>query len=307
MKLLRWILAAVLFSNALITGQAEANSSLIYEDARDRMEQLDIRRDSQIDTMIHFVRKGYCDHIYWDIGSNISIQIRKLYEPHYFNRSPVLPYFHTWFGAPEHRKRVCSLGVEANDEHTPRLLDLQSAYQNASYPCVVLTDTAASNREGNVTFYHDIAWGAYYKQLGASITPYDKEHNMSTRGVTQSTLDLDRLVLVIMGEWKSRNFAEGTSRMISKMDIEGSEYLVLPHMAEHGSLCYFDIIMLEWHAHMQPADSISKEAVLASIQEAVRVNVGCKITISEVDDEWYAFDDKRPFPQPGIRISIHRT
>jgi hypothetical protein len=55
--------------------QAEAEatsktSSLSHEHAaaRARIEQLQIRRESQIDNMIHFVRKGLCDHVYWDIG-----------------------------------------------------------------------------------------------------------------------------------------------------------------------------------------------------------------------------------------------
>jgi hypothetical protein len=48
----------------------QQTSSLSHEHAaaRARIEQLQIRRESQIDNMIHFVRKGLCDHVYWDIG-----------------------------------------------------------------------------------------------------------------------------------------------------------------------------------------------------------------------------------------------
>jgi hypothetical protein len=343
----RCILAAFLLSTSLITEQAEAKKgnheqkaarakkghlqfqaeakkgSHEQQAARARKGHLQFRRKSQIDDIIHFVRKGYCDHIYWDIGSNIGVQIRKLYEPHLFLNSSILPYFYQWFGRADHRKQVCSLGVEANDEHTPRLLELQSAYQKAWYPCVVLTDSVASDREGDVTFYHDTTRGPNYKQLGASITPHNitstmnyssstlqdstTEDDMSTLGVTQPTIDIDHLVHRIMDEWRKSNYKEGTSRMIAKMDIEGSEYLVLPHMAKHGSLCYFDVIMLEWHPMMQPKGATSREEVLDSVEEAVKANVGCKMQISREDDESYYSNDKRPWPEPGMRISLRRT
>ena len=39
-----------------------------------------------------------CRHVYLDMGTNIGIQIRKLYEPHLFPDALVLPIFDKFFG-----------------------------------------------------------------------------------------------------------------------------------------------------------------------------------------------------------------
>ena len=42
-----------------------------------------------------------CDFIYLDVGTNVGIEIRKLFEPHLYNKSDVLEVFDTYFGAYE--------------------------------------------------------------------------------------------------------------------------------------------------------------------------------------------------------------
>ena len=39
-----------------------------------------------------------CKHVYLDMGTNIGVQIRKLYEPHLFPNASVLPIFDKFFG-----------------------------------------------------------------------------------------------------------------------------------------------------------------------------------------------------------------
>jgi hypothetical protein len=55
--------------------------------------------------------------IYLDIGTNLGVQLRKLYDPQQFPNATVLPVFDKMFGMQ--RKGVCAVGVEANVHHAP--------------------------------------------------------------------------------------------------------------------------------------------------------------------------------------------
>ena len=44
------------------------------------------------------LQSGRCRHVYLDLGTNIGMQIRKLYEPELYPQSPMLPLFDKYFG-----------------------------------------------------------------------------------------------------------------------------------------------------------------------------------------------------------------
>ena len=56
-----------------------------------------------------------CRHVYIDMGTNIGIQIRKLYEPHLYKDALILQYFSEIF--QNDTSGVCSVGFEANPVH----------------------------------------------------------------------------------------------------------------------------------------------------------------------------------------------
>ena len=49
-----------------------------------------------------------CDSVYLDVGTNIGVQLRKLYEPHKYPGAPVLRIFDEVFG-DANRCSVCSV------------------------------------------------------------------------------------------------------------------------------------------------------------------------------------------------------
>ena len=55
-----------------------------------------------------------CRHIYLDVGSNIGVQIRKLFEPHRYPNAKVLEVFRKYFGSDTdaRRREVCAVGFE---------------------------------------------------------------------------------------------------------------------------------------------------------------------------------------------------
>ena len=63
-----------------------------------------------------------CYHVYIDVGSNIGVQIRKLFEPHLYPRAKVRKIFQHFFGDVELRSEgVCAVGFEPNPNHTTYL------------------------------------------------------------------------------------------------------------------------------------------------------------------------------------------
>ena len=70
-----------------------------------------------------------CYHIYLDVGSNIGVQVRKLFEPERYHGAPVHEIFTSQFGSPAKRRMslnggnyLCAVGFEPNSHHTKYLL-----------------------------------------------------------------------------------------------------------------------------------------------------------------------------------------
>jgi hypothetical protein len=91
--------------------------------------------------------------IYLDIGTNVGVQLRKVYDPQQFPNAAVLPIFDRVFGSQ--RSGVCSVGVEANPHHTEYLEQLNGFFKSRGYQAVVLTETAASIKAGTASFFLD--------------------------------------------------------------------------------------------------------------------------------------------------------
>ena len=73
-------------------------------------------------TFILFFLDG-CYHVYLDIGSNVGVQVRKLFQPELYPGSRVLKVFDETFGKPNERNysEICTIGVEPNPQHTAKL------------------------------------------------------------------------------------------------------------------------------------------------------------------------------------------
>jgi hypothetical protein len=75
--------------------------------------------------------------IYLDVGTNVGVQLRKLYDPQQFPAAAVLPILDRTFGSQ--RLGVCAIGVEANPHHTQYLEQLNCFFKSKGYQAVVLT------------------------------------------------------------------------------------------------------------------------------------------------------------------------
>ena len=83
------------------------------------------RTDNSNDSSVMNMLDG-CYHVYLDVGSNIGVQVRKLYEPEKYPKAPFLKLFDKYFGSLSKRRQhqpqmadtVCAVGFEPNPHHT---------------------------------------------------------------------------------------------------------------------------------------------------------------------------------------------
>lgn len=107
-------------------------------------------------------------------------------------------------------------------------------------------------------------------------------------------IDTDQFLHNLIHEWKkSKSYNAISSKIISKMDIEGSEFIVLPHILVHGSLCHLDSLLIEWHDRFAAGKDVHK--IRDMISTAKTYSTGCTYEFSDVDDESY-MDSNFPLP-----------
>jgi len=265
------------------------------DDKNSTLHQLREVHKSQMKTLSALISLNLCDHMYFDLGSNLGVQIRKLYQPEGYPRAPILPFFDAYFGTDSHsRKHVCSVGFEPNHVHTDRLINLQQRYRNASFPCVIFTDTAIGTEDGTIDFYNDpsisIEWGA---------STINWQNNSKIITTTSLQIDANRFFHQTISHLKKSSSYTNNTKVIAKMDIEGGEFEVIPTMLAHGSLCLIDFMMLEWHHRFIPNAEEEIEKMLVYMTTHSK---HCKFKIIDLDDESYAFDNNFPLPPEARKL-----
>jgi len=112
---------------------------------------------------VRLLQSGRCHHVYIDVGTNIGVQVRKLYEPHRYPLAHTLPLFDAYFGpantntttadtdttavnttAPSGvgRGDVCTFAFEPNPRWSSALTQLEQAYKRRGWAVVVFSGTA---------------------------------------------------------------------------------------------------------------------------------------------------------------------
>ena len=197
-------------------------------------------------------RKHGCRHAYLDVGTNIGVQIRKLFEPHKYPGAEVLPIFANLFG-PQ-RCKVCAIGIEPNPRHTLRLNMLQARLNRLGAPVLILTGTAAATHSGVLRLSRASKAKDKWQDVGASAAPSQgnfllSSNNSSSKNDAKSqvlvkALDLADLVSLVTSRIKEQ---QKGGKLLMKLDVEGTEYTLLPHLALKKHLCSIDLLFIEWH------------------------------------------------------------
>ena len=226
---------------------------------------------------------SHCRLVYLDVGSNIGVQVRKLYEPARYPNAEVLPIFDQYFGRHRHNtKGLCAFGFELNPSHTARLHALETHYRDrCNYSVHFFTETAAATQNGTIPFWSDgdfshLEWGA------SANTPFWMRKDR--KKATVQSIDLADFIL--------RHITPFASTIVMKIDIEGGEYPLLPRLVATGALCDVDLVFLEQH----PAEWASSNAQrdlyrhASALAHSGMAGTGCKVRISILDDESFLHD-----------------
>lgn len=244
-----------------------------------------------------------CRHVYLDVGSNIGVQVRKLYQPELYPNSPVLEIFDKVFGGNTTRTKktehsgLCSFAFEAHPSHTEHLTNLSKCYQKAGWRAVWFTPVAVAAYDGNISFFTQ---HTFRMEVAASIFDFSQQKDK----LIIPAYDLARFVREEISERIYPPAKEGDlpPAVVMKLDIEGSEYEVLAHMLMTQTLCtkHIDKIFLEWHLHFFDSNRTQYKSGKI-MQDSLEVLMGmdpvhCTPTeLVNMDDEQYV-DDKKPLP-----------
>ena len=129
-----------------------------------------------------FIGQGRCQHLYLDFGTNIGVQIRKLYEPFYFPDANVLQIFSEVFSNAD-PKSICVVGFEPNKAMKDRLQELESSYREVGFPCTIFTEVAVYGEDKVLTFYRDNTAAPENHEWGSSLVKWKKNMTSSSYDV----------------------------------------------------------------------------------------------------------------------------
>lgn len=234
-----------------------------------------------------------------DVGANVGTHVRKLFEPEKYPGSPYLKVFHESFGTPEHRARptaetgICAFGFEANPRHAARLQEISKAYNRKGWHVRFFSPLAAGDNSGSKLTFHlnddnkDEDWGA------SAVTKFG-----------DGGTDVEVPQFDLAGYMKAMTDGRPAGFSLMKMDIEGSEYKVLPGFLSKSILCQkaLNKLTIEWHRRFLSWTEVPYAALLE--WEVKKPNNtwtkncadGDKPTeVSEIDDESY-LQDGAPLP-----------
>jgi len=215
-----------------------------------------------------------CYHVFLDVGANIGVHGRFLYEPDKYRNSPYsVPLFDREFGSNRHGQDFCVFEFEANSKHWPRLREIAKSYSNQNWRYHVI-EAAVSDFGGNTTFFHQGPGDEKFQEWG-----FLGAKNMGQEGGYKEIVPTIRLSQWIRHHILEQDVPEGppsgtTSNATNlnakpilsfKMDIEGFEYVVLPDMIHERAICDFAFAFGEFHPKFVPMQQFNgRDAVAAA-------------------------------------------
>ena len=254
----------------------------------------------------------HCRHVYLDIGSNIGVQVRKLFEPQKYLDTPDPDYRHVRRGAagmkvhlvrtlrvwdehfgPAPRCNVCAIGLEPNPSHRARLQEVQQRLRAAGAG-VLFFEAAASDRAGEAVLFGDCAdlpGGASATSKAAKdcskgatlVRPKSQSSRRSNNDSRVRLINLPYMLQYVVN--RLYHVGEGIQpQIVAKVDLEGAEYALFTALVSQAKLCKVASYLVEWHAMPHNSRHLSTRE---QIEEESRK---CQTKIQEIDDEVHGGD-----------------
>ena len=144
-----------------------------------------------------------CGHIYLDIGSNLGVQVRKLFEPLHYPGAPALRLFDKLFGDVDARRaNTCAFGFEALPAHMPRLRQIATCHTGRGWR-THFTYKAVSNVDNETVAFHGGGEG------GSTLNLQDSKADKAAS--SESTVHVPTLDLY---HWLERHIFQGNQHCL---------------------------------------------------------------------------------------------
>lgn len=231
-----------------------------------------------------------CKHVYLDLGTNVGIQIRKLFEPDLYPKdagSGAMRFFEDYFGPKEKRRSsVCAFGFEPNPSHTKRLDRLEQVYSALGWRTHIFTETGVGDTEGWLVYVSDgdlknVEWGGRLESRPGTTAATPGAIRVIDFPAFMEYIILPRRILTSTGGVRA-----GDGKIVMKVDIEGADKDMIAALLRSGALCHID------HVYVEHMDKATARLITIALQ-----TTGCPTTVQYLDDEEYHNSD---FPLPEI-------
>ena len=231
-----------------------------------------------------FIPEHRCQHLFVEVGvAWYAFSHWKLFFPTNFTGAPLLKVFDEIFGPPP-RCHVCSIAFEANrNTHRDTLNQIEHLFVRAGAPVLIIR-AGASDHYGTMPF----VGGGVGGRLVAAHESFPMLKNWSV-----PVVDFAEVMQHAARTLNLRGRARGGKTLL-KLDCEGAEYTLLPHLDRTGAMCIFNNLLLEWHPMRPPSARLEHELYAAQfVKRAWSESAGgsrCTAPrIQAVDDETYLF------------------
>jgi len=220
--------------------------------------------ESDLLAIDNLISKFRCRHLYLDVGTNIGLQLNRLYRPEILpdNDDGFASAFDAAFGkAPGRNCRVCAIGFEPNPRHAAHLEVLQATHNAAGVGVLVIKAAATTVDSGSLTFFTQArrAGGSLHVMGGdeaatanpfASNNGHGKPEQALLERVVVPTVDLAQIFHRARDALVRQNDGRERSMIVAKIDIETTEYSVVPHLIMQQAMCVPNVVLMEWHSKM---------------------------------------------------------
>ena len=217
----------------------------------------------QLDELSHLARG--CVRVLLDLGANLGVHSRFLFEPRKYPESKMVPAFDRVFGLDrndcENMQSTCAFAFEPNPVHAKRLTQLEAAYRRIGHRFYYLAYGVGAS-SGELIFHKN--------PTKSSLANEHWSFGVKDRfnGSRQEQLHVpsagfhEVLELIERRDLSSEAGSSRSPKVFVKMDIEGMEFEVIPNVMMRGSLCRaVDLITVEFHAKLAPLRLHKKQSL----------------------------------------------
>ena len=162
--------------------------------------------------------------------------------------------------------------------------------------------------DGKANFYLDSDAPPQYHQPGSTLVPPGKDNPNKKEKTRVRTVDLARYILEEVVGVRGATEEEGEEKekpiVVMKLDVEGSEHEIVPHLVMTGALCKVHTVFYEAHlwGRVTSEEGVEDAAFISFFEWFARErdHKACPVNFLDLDDETYDTSVK-PLPTPKLR------